>query len=219
MKQKAKRIKASTVIIILLLCIIVALSGIIVFQYLKEDDAAENTSELLTYSSENKIDPYGMAGENNILGERITEALQDYIIRNQCDYDINQDFCTFTFKDISYPYGQNPELIVCTDFKTSVVDKIIYSFNSSYTSVFSTRYTIQKIIEYITDYYNDEPFYTCADGSDFVIITNEQYEDLLESNTNYTLDAVWGTDTIMICLSVTNTNKGATCDIAFALNY
>lgn len=215
MNTKSRKSKASTIIIILLLCIIIVLAGIIVYQYLKED-ADKNNSESFSYSSDNSVDPYGLTGENNILGEVIVAALQDYIIRNQCDYEIDEDSCAFIFKDISYPYGTSPELIIYTDYNTSIVDTIEYRFDLD--DGFFGQYYTQKINKYLYDYYDVTPIYFHVTDNGFNEITYEQYDSLFLKDIEATYDTLWNTDSLLICFSTTKSHYGTYCSIGFTLN-
>lgn len=222
---KHRKSKAPIVIIILLICIILLLGGLLVISCMNTVDAAtndiaENETETFLLDS-NSADPYGLAGENNIIGKDIKDILNDYT--EGVDYVCEKTDSGYEYKfskDIYYPIGEDITITMCTEPTSYEITIVYYTFyipNGDLNTI-SSRIGLEEIIQHITDYYDTDPEYFVYNGGDFITITKDQFKNSLFREDKVFYYIAWETNSLDIIFEIPNIyqDKKIDCNVIFA---
>lgn len=221
----SKRNNALIVIIILLIIVVFLLIGLLVasfFYALNRTNDNASLDESVRHSIiQDSADPYGIAGENNILGKNITDVLSE--LSKDVEYTINKtsDGYEYVLKnDIYYPIGEDASIEIYVPATSNEIDMVAYMFYMpNNTSNFTSQYGYSKIIQFVTDYYDADPEYNLYTDDGFVVITKEQFNQYLHSEEKVVHFIYWETDSMTIALEIPNIyqDKRVDCRLGFSL--
>ena len=173
------------------------------------------------YSSDNKYDPYGFAGKNNIIGEDISIILEQFEVGIDYTISKNDVFCAYTFSEqIDYPVGDRASLTLYTDAGSSKITLIEYSFHlKADGSDLALRYYMA--MKDLTDYYDMEPTFSYV-TSDYTIakVTSDEFSTLLRKEFKTLYTVTWEmNDNLAVNLDITFTTdiKDLTCSISYCI--
>jgi len=193
-----------SVIAIAFLCSIVAI-GFIIKSLINEKNSNQDFNGVLfSYSSKNKVDPYGLSNENNILGKNINDILCDYVEGVDYSVESNEYFCSYIFhKEIEYVIGRDVNLVIYTANNSTIINMFEYAFrfeDSDDRIDFKLYKMLRDIIPVITHQYDIEPHYTYTSESEIISITVEEFKT---GGKQGLYNAVWEEENIKVGLFFT----------------
>lgn len=138
---------------------------------------------LFEYCPSNSADPYGLAGEHNVLGKNINEVLEGYA--EGVDYSITQNeyFCSYTFnKEFSYSEKFTAKLTLYTSADSDYINMVEYAFRVGRSASNSTRLHLAKIKGSLTSYYDVDPTYAYVGDYTIVDVSKDEFDALISND-------------------------------------
>lgn len=221
MSQRSKFFKKIAIIC----ASVVALSAFAIlihsdYQQEKQYETEQNErGRLFIHSYENPADIYGLANENNILGEPISEILEGYVEKEDYIVSSNEYFISYTFEMIDDYYGnQNANLIIYTPANDSFVDSVQYQFKENIGNTNSAHLKLIRINNNETAYYDVDPSYTYVnDNNDIINIDKDTFYSLIQNDYKSLYNISWKSPKGNALILIQNLNDEATdfCSISF----
>jgi len=166
----------------------------------------ENKYSLFKYSSVNSADTYGLANENNILGENINDVLAGYIENEDYYITENEYYRSYTFyQEIPYVAGHTANLVIYTPLEDEYINMVEYKFRvASDERDYSDAIALAQIKKDNTNYYDVDPKYDYLNNYEIVDVTREDFYTILRNDTKSIFHICWNGENGSAILTINN---------------